>query len=112
MSAESFPLRYQRPRMRCHLSLLGQSFEEKRDDLIAAIQDDLPAETAYQVPCGLWAGTLTIVLPAHEAYEVTVSTEKGITLTLMDPGMLDSAEMPVDLTKTAEGYRFDIPAAE
>lgn len=84
----------------------------KGDQLIAAIQDDLPAETAYQVPCGLWAGSLQIVLPAHEAYEVTVSADEGITLLLMDPGMLDSAEIPVELTKTAEGYRFGITSAE
>ena len=79
---------------------------------IAVIRDDLPLETAYSVPNGFWAGTIEIVLPAHESYEVIVSSDKGIVLTLMDPGMLRSSEENLSFTLTAEGYRFDIRPAE
>ncbi len=37
-------------------------------ELIAAVEDDLTAETEYQVPNGLWAGMIRIVLPAHRPF--------------------------------------------
>nr|MBQ6242038.1 hypothetical protein [Lachnospiraceae bacterium] len=81
-------------------------------ELIAAVEDDLPAETEYQVPNGLWAGMIRIVLPAHETYQVTVSSGQSVTLTLEDPGRVESTEQAVSFTQTAEGYRFDIAPAD
>ncbi len=82
------------------------------DKLIAAIRDDTPEETDCPVPCGLWGYSLQIVLPAHEAYEVTVSSDQEIVLKLIDPGLSLSEEIPLSFTQTAEGYRFGIAPAE
>ena len=82
------------------------------DKLIAAIRDDTPEETDCLVPCGLWGYSLQIVLPAHEAYEVTVSSDQEIVLKLIDPGLSLSEEITLSFKQTAEGYRFGIAPAE
>ncbi len=79
--------------------------------VIAAAENGLPQETEYPVPYGLWDGALRFILPAHESYTVTVSSDRDITLRLMDPGMLRETELSPVLTQTAEGYRFDISPA-
>ena len=79
---------------------------------VAVIREDRPLETAYSVPNGLWGGTLTIVLPAHESYDVMVSSDQGIELRLMDPGMLRSFEETITFIPATEGYFFDIAPAE
>ena len=81
-------------------------------ELIAAVEEDLPAETGYRIPNGLWAGMIRIVLPAHETYQVTVSTDQNVSLTLEDPGRVESTEQALSFTQTAEGYRFDIAPAD
>ncbi len=84
----------------------------KAGQLVVSIRDDIPAETAFLVPNGLWGDALQIVLPAHNAYEVAVSSDRDIGLKLMDPGALDSSEIPLVFALTTEGYLFDIPPAE
>ena len=81
-------------------------------ELVAAIRGDQPEETAYPVPCGFWGDCLQIVLPAHEAYRVSVSSDQEILLKLIDPGMVSTDPIKLSFTETAEGYRFDIPPAE
>ena len=51
-----------------------------------------------------------IYLPAHESYEIHLSSDQDVSLFLTEPRLLKSSEQRISVTPEGEGFRLIVPA--
>ena len=77
---------------------------------VALIEEGTVLKTDSLLPYGIKQGELMIYLPAHESYEIHLSSDQDVSLFLTEPRLLKSSEQRISVTPEGEGFRLIVPA--